>query len=409
MQAISRFYCLSDGCAAIAFCGQNRCSGFITLRAVGIRAQTATATYRDMQFQLVINMQRASAREDMRDVARHALDMVEMADASGFESVWAAEHHGVELYIAPNPFQLLTWWAAHTSRIRLGVGVAVAPFWHPLKLAEEAAMLDVLSGGRLELGIGSGAMQREFDRICPGLAQAQGYRYVQEALPAVKALWTGDYAHVGELWSFPQTTSVPQPVQTPHPPLWVAARSPLTFDFAIKHGCHVMTWAMNRPFSEVETYKQRFDHALANHPGTTRPLFATMRYTAVVEHSRELECAVAAVHRQVAGLEVLRNERGEVRNGFPVAPDPRDVAARAEFAPEVLARHLMFGTPDEIITKLKRYQQLGVDRFIYCASFGLDAASQTRSLALFIDEVMPAFSGVAAPAPGPARRNAARR
>jgi len=155
-----------------------------------------------MKFQLAINMERMTPDEDMREVARHTLEMVQMADAGGFDIAWAAEHHALEMTIAPNPFQILTWWATHTERIRLGTAVAVAPYWHPIDLAGEAAFTDLVSGGRLEFGIGSGAYQREFDRMRPGLKQSDGWRYLHEMLPAVRALWAGDHAHEGEFWSF---------------------------------------------------------------------------------------------------------------------------------------------------------------------------------------------------------------
>ena len=90
------------------------------------------------------------------------------------------------------------------------------------------------------------------------------WRYMQEILPAVKKLWEGDYKHDGEYWSFPTSTSVPKPLQKPHPPLWVAARSPITYDYAIKNDCNVLCWPFTRPFSEAELYKQHFDQALKN-------------------------------------------------------------------------------------------------------------------------------------------------
>ena len=209
-----------------------------------------------MKFQLAINMERMTPDEDMREVERHTLEMVQMADAGGFAIAWAAEHHALEMTIAPNPFQILAWWAAHTSRIRLGPAVAVAPYWHPIKLAGEAALLDLYSNGRLEFGIGSGAYQREFDRMHPGLAQTEGYKYMTEMLPAVKALWAGDYAHDGEYWSFPTATSVPKPLQA-KVPIWVAARSPTSYDLAVKHGCNILSWPLTRPMSEVQTYLGR--------------------------------------------------------------------------------------------------------------------------------------------------------
>ena len=189
-----------------------------------------------MKFQLAINMERIAPDIDMREVERHTLKMVQMADAGGFNIAWAAEHHALEMTIAPNPFQILTWWAAHTDRIRLGAAVVVAPYWHPIDVAGEAALLDLYSGGRLELGIGSGAYQREFDRMRPGLKQSDGWRYMQEMLPVVKALWQGDTEHAGEFWSFPLATSVPKPLQQPHPPIWAAARAPITYDFAVQSG-----------------------------------------------------------------------------------------------------------------------------------------------------------------------------
>ena len=196
-----------------------------------------------MKFHLAINLERMSPAEDMAAVARHTLEMVQMADRAGFDIVWAAEHHALEMTIAPNPFQLLTWWAQHTARIRLGCGVVNAAYWHPINLAGEAAMLDLISGGRLEFGIGSGAYQREFDRMKPGLAQQDSWRFMQEALPVVQKLWAGDYAHEGENWSFPTATSCPKPVQA-EVPVWVAARSPITFDYAVKNDCHIMLQRM---------------------------------------------------------------------------------------------------------------------------------------------------------------------
>jgi alkanesulfonate monooxygenase SsuD/methylene tetrahydromethanopterin reductase-like flavin-dependent oxidoreductase (luciferase family) len=351
-----------------------------------------------VKFQLVINMERMSREVDMAEVARHTLEMVQMADAGGFESVWAAEHHGLEMTIAPNPFQILTWWAAHTSRVRLGTAVVVAPYWHPLDVAGEAALLDLYSGGRLEFGIGSGAYQREFDRMHPGLKQSEGYRYIQEMLPVLKALWAGDYAHEGEFWSFPTATSVPKPVQKPHPPLWVAARAPVTYDFAVKNHCNIMSWALTRPFSEVETYKERFETALRENPGSTRPKFTTMRYTAVVEQEQQIDEAVTAVHRQLGQFENLFKNLGDVTEGFPDQIDLDNLASRKEFNRDELLRNLMFGTPEQVIPKLKQYEALGVDQFTYCASFGLSIPAQKKSLALFINEVMPEFGQISSSA-----------
>ena len=345
-----------------------------------------------MKFHLAINLERIDDSLEMDAVARHTLEMVQMADRGGFNIAWAAEHHALEMTIAPNPFQILTWWAAHTENIRLGTAVAVAPYWNPIDLAGEAAFTDLISGGRLEFGIGSGAYQREFDRMHPGLPQNQGYRYMQEMLPAVKALWAGDYEHEGEFWSFPTSTSVPKPLQKPHPPIWVAARAPITFDYAVKQGCHIMSWPLTRPMAEVELYKSRLDEAMEANPGAARPTFAVMRHTALYDSKDEWEVPVRAAQRQLGQFENLFKNLGDVDNGFPKQVPFEELTNRDEYDPRMLSENLMFGTPEEAIAKLKRYEDCGVDAFIYYASMGLGLGEQKRSLELFCSEVVPAFA-----------------
>lgn len=344
-----------------------------------------------MKFQLAINLERIDDSLDMQEVARHTLEMVQMADEGGFNIVWAAEHHALEMTIAPNPFSILAWWANHTNRIRLGTAVIAAPYWHPIKAAGEAAFLDLISGGRLAFGIGSGAYQREFDRMRPGLKQSDAWRYMQEMLPVIRGLWKGDYEHDGEFWSFPTSTSCPKPLQT-DVPVWVAARAPITYDYAVKHGCNIQSWPLTRGMDEAETYMGRMAEAMANNPGKPRPIMAMMRHTALYDRKDEWMVPIHAVQRQLSQFEGLFKNLGDVTNGFPKSIPLDQLGNRAEYDPEMLNKNLMFGTPDEVIGKLKLYQAIGVDEFIYYASLGLGLKEQKRSLELFCKHVIPAFS-----------------
>ena len=344
-----------------------------------------------MKFQLAVNLERMDDKTDMDAVQKHTLEMVQMAEEGGFEIVWAAEHHALEMTIAPNPFQILTWWASNTDRIRLGSGVANASYWHPINLAGEAAFLDLISGGRLEFGIGSGAYQREFDRMRPGLKQSDAWRYMQEMLPVVQALWKGDVEHNGEFWQFPTSTSCPKPVQD-NPPVWVAARSPITFDYALKNDCNVMSWPLTRPFSEAELYMQQFEETLAKYPNARRPRFAMMRHAAVYENQAGRDQAIDAIRCVLGQFENLFRNIGGVSNGFPKQIPLAELANRDEYNADMLEENLLFGTPDQVIGKLKRYQDLGVEDFIYYASMGLGMDAQKKSLKLFCDEVMPALA-----------------
>src|SRR5580698_6159162 len=226
-------------------------------------------------------MARTSPGQDTRQVVREMLDLVRLAEAGGFEIAWAAEHHTIELMAGPNPFTFLMDWAAHTSRIRLGTAVVVAPYWHPIRVAGEAALVDLYSDGRLELGLGRGAFQYEFDRMAGGVDQRLGGRYLREMLPVLRGLWQGDFEHAGEIWRFPRATSVPKPLQQPHPPVWVAARDPDTFAWAMASGAHIMATPLSRPHAEVLVLGQRFAETLAKFPGVSRPRFLMLRRTFV--------------------------------------------------------------------------------------------------------------------------------
>lgn len=344
-----------------------------------------------MKFHLAINLERMDATTDMNVVRDHTLEMVKMADNAGFEIVWAAEHHALEMTIAPNPFQIMTWWAAHTKNIRLGAGVANAAYWHPIDLAGEAAFVDLISGGRMEFGIGSGAYQREFDRMKPGLDQRDSWRYMQEMLPVVQALWKGDVTHDGEFWQFPAATSCPKPVQD-DVPVWVAARAPITFDYAVEHGCNIMSWPLTMPFSEAEAYRMRLDEAIAKNGGTYDGTWSLMRHSAVYETEEDRQGALDGLRGALARFGNLMTKSGDVINGFPDEVPLESLDGNLRVEPAMLEENLMFGTPNEVADKLRAYQGLGVDAFIYYASMGLDMDQQKRSLQLFIDKVMPNFA-----------------
>ena len=343
-----------------------------------------------MKFHLSINLERMDASTSIEEVRNHTLEMVQMADEAGFELVWAAEHHALEMTIAPNPFQLMTWWAMHTKNIRLGAGVVNAAYWHPINLAGEAAMTDLLSNGRMDLGIGSGAYQREFDRMRPGLDQKDGYKYLQEMLPLVKKLWKGDVTHDGEFWQFPASTSCPKPLQD-DVPMWVAARSPITFDYAVEQNCNIMSWPLTMPFSEAEAYRERLDSAIAKSNTNYTGKWALMRHSCVYKDDNDKQAALDAVRSVLAMFGNLMMKTGEVTNGFPSKVPLESLEGNVRVDPEMLAQNLAFGTPDEVIGKLKQYESIGVDAFIYYASMGLDMAQQKRSLKYFIEDVMPAF------------------
>ena len=136
----------------------------------------------------------------------------------------------------------------------------------------------------------------------------------------------------------------------------------------------------------------RMAEAMAANPGKKRPTMAMMRQTALYDRKEDWMVPVRAAQRVLSQFENLFKNMGDVENGFPKSIPLDQLGNRAEYDPEMLSRNLMFGTPDEVIAKLKLYEALGVDEFIYYASLGLGHAEQKRSMELFCREIIPAFA-----------------
>ncbi|HTK36371.1 MAG TPA: LLM class flavin-dependent oxidoreductase [Caulobacteraceae bacterium] len=345
-----------------------------------------------MKFAVSLTMERFSPDRTMAQAKNELLELARIADEGGFETLWTAEHHTLECTLSPNPFLTLTWLAQHTERIRLGTATLVAPYWDPIRLAGESAMCDHLTGGRLEFGIARGSYQYEFDRMANGMPQQEGVAYLKEIVPAVKELWAGDYAHDGRYWKFPITAATPKPLQRPHPPIWVAARDPGTFDWAVGVGASILSTPLSMPAAEIAVLGEKFRKAVADHPEVPRPRFMMQRRTCVYDKPDGWELAVQHSSDYGRYFENLMQNVGTVRNGFPEAVPFEAVAGRENYNPAAIRKNLMFGTPDEVIEKLAAYEAAGVDQYCLGLTFNLPFELQKKTLRLWIDEVMPAFA-----------------
>ncbi|MGH8802244.1 MAG: LLM class flavin-dependent oxidoreductase, partial [Casimicrobiaceae bacterium] len=185
----------------------------------------------DLFYELAIAPQ--SGRSEARTYAE-TLDEIELADRLGFHGVWLTEHHFMPGYShSSKPELVLAALARRTSTLRLGLGVIPLPYHHPVHVAERIATLDLLSGGRLEVGIGRGFSPQEYAAF--GVEMGESRALVDESLAIVRAAGAGDpIRHTGRHYTLDGVRIVPQPLQRPHPPLWTAAVSPDTWTWAAR-------------------------------------------------------------------------------------------------------------------------------------------------------------------------------
>ena len=343
-----------------------------------------------MEFGLFVPCHRYDERVSVKELYDQALETVRFADAAGFTTAWFPEHHLVQYYASPSPLMWIVKAGSVTSRIRLGAAILVMPYYNPLRLAGELGMADTLTGGRLEIGVGRGAFEYEFDRF--GIDEKIGAARLREGMEIVEGLLThDDFSYAGTTCSFGPATAVPRPLQQPRPPVWVAARSPDTIRWALERGYNLLSTPWREPFARVEKlYTQAMEIAAAVAPARP-PRFAVSRMTYVGATDADALEAMADIqvsHRIFTGL--FRNQ-ASVKGGF-ATPLPVD----DEYEPEQLLANLVAGRPAICIEKLRAYEALGVTQFILYAAFGPDHGRTMASLRRFADEVMPHFTRVAA-------------
>jgi len=344
-----------------------------------------------MKFSLFVHMERSDPAKSHRELFEEVEELVLMSEAAGFETAWIGEHHGMEFTIAPNPFVQLAYLAAKTDTIRLGTGNVVAPFWHPIKLAGEAAMTDVASNGRLDLGIARGAYVFEYERLMPGLDAWGAGQRMRELVPAVKRLWAGDYAHRGEFWSFPATTVSPKPIQA-NLPIWIAARDPNSHAFAVANGCNVQVTPLASGDREVASLMDRFNTACANHPEVPRPRIMLLQHTFVSDSPAETQQLARSLSAFYCLFGAWFQNKRPIRQGIMDALSEAEIAAMPNYSPETVLKNLVIGEPQAVIARLKNYQALGYDQFSIWIDSGISHNRKKKSLDLFIRHVLPAFA-----------------
>jgi alkanesulfonate monooxygenase SsuD/methylene tetrahydromethanopterin reductase-like flavin-dependent oxidoreductase (luciferase family) len=214
-----------------------------------------------MRLSLAYEMQRPLV--DDHAVIEETLEQCVLADEMGFDTLWFVEHHFLTSFSSsPCPEVLFGALSRLTKRIRLGFGVVILPYHHPVRVAERVAMVDHLSGGRVEFGTGRSA---PYEQIGMGIDPRNTRAMWEESLRMIPRIWEdGQFSWEGQFWNVPPRDVRPKPYQQPHPRIWVAALQPSTYELAAELGIGVMALSVAAPSylaPHISTYKERVRHA----------------------------------------------------------------------------------------------------------------------------------------------------
>jgi natural product biosynthesis luciferase-like monooxygenase protein len=321
---------------------------------------------------------------------RKTLDQLVSAEALGYDSVWVNEHH-FHRYggLMPSVTTMLAAIAQRTTTVRLGTSVVVLPLHHPLEVAEQLAMVDLLSNGRIEFGVGRGFVAHDYEVM--GVPYGDAQDRLKESLEVITKAWTGEpFSHHGAYFDFDDVQVWPRPEQQPHPPIWLAAsNTPASFEWAAAQGYSVMTIGYNKPISATAALTRIYRDAWAA-AGHSRPFaLATHYHTVVAEDRAEARRIAEAALAEHVRLNHESRSQARVNAGAP--PEGIPIAQLIDEG------RLIAGDPDDCVRLLRRVgAEVGTTETHCLFQFGnINFEQSQRSLELFAREVMPRLAGAA--------------
>jgi probable F420-dependent oxidoreductase len=311
---------------------------------------------------------------------KEALQEVTRAEELGFDSAWMEEHHSVTNHYWPSPLPVLAGFATRTSTMTLGTDIMVAAFYHPVRLAEDLALLDVMSNGRLVAGIAIGYKPDEFALYGVDLAK-RGARF-EEQLAIMKALWTEESIDFKGRFYTVQGRLEPQPVTRPHPPLWIGGWGDITLRRAATLADNWIPGPTADLTRLIAGKRQFLDNRAA--AGKTAPIteWPLTRDVIIAETDRKA--------RELAEAHIMVAYRREYAGGWR---HPFIDAGIATDLDKLMADRFIIGGPDQVIAQITTFvERYGMTHLI-CRTFfpGMPHAHIMKALDLLSREVMPAF------------------
>jgi alkanesulfonate monooxygenase SsuD/methylene tetrahydromethanopterin reductase-like flavin-dependent oxidoreductase (luciferase family) len=328
------------------------------------------------------------------------MEEIEYGEELGFDSVWLPEHHFAVYGMLGNPLILAAAIAQRTKTIKIGTGIMVLPFQHPLRVAEDAALVDMLSNGRLLLGLGRGYQPPEFRGF--GIPQERSSEMFLEAVDILKRALSGEkFAYNGEFWTIEEPVEIfPKPVQKPHPPFYLASISPRSYEIAARMGASLLR---SPQFTSMETVATGYDgykakmREFGHDPDLLDQPLSVRTYVAPTEEEAKAS---------TADMEWFFKLLATLLPGAPGRPAPPSGYENYPLDPSVLSqitaedvwergaeRGTCYGTPERVIEVFKMFMhKLDATSFMcQMRPGGIEHKNVLRSMELFAKHVMPAL------------------
>ncbi|GIX49385.1 MAG: luciferase [Candidatus Tectimicrobiota bacterium] len=347
-----------------------------------------------MQFGMLHLFEHPMGRSE-KQIVDEQLDIMVRAEDYGFDSVWPAEHHFSEYGYCATPVVTLAYVAARTRRLRLGTGVVVLPLNHPVRVAEDYAMLDLMSDGRVELGLGRGYQPHEFQGY--GVEQSRSRQIFHEGVEVLVKAWTEErFSFEGEFYRIHDLSVRPKPLQKPHPPIWMAALSQETFALCGRYGFNLLCapvfgFNVERGIAQINAWREALQQA-GRDPAQYRVGGLVMTY--VAESTQE---ALSDFAQPVLWWYHTFGKYVAPPPGHPPIPTYEYYTLARDFVTSVAWEQLVeggavvCGSPQQVVDRIGDIaEKTGIDLYLaWIRIGGLAHEKVLRSMELLAAKVMP--------------------
>lgn len=333
-------------------------------------------------------------------VIHNELEQMAWSEELGFDAIWLTEHHFIEYGLAVDPSTLAAAAAARTSRVRIGLAAAILPFHHPIRLAEQLAMTDIISRGRLDVGVGRGNRPVEFAGY--RIPQTESRERFDETVDVLTRLWTEDrVTYAGRFYQLDGVRVIPKPIQRPHPPMYQVCVSKDGIESTALRGWpmlnSVLTGSVDQVIASRDIYVATLEkagrseadiQALLSKWGVSRHIYVAETDEQAFEEARPYEMWYQDSFRRFVVPERIEDAHPTLQPGFRAMAEKLGAVTWEGLRAETVA----FGSPDTVARHIARMQELGIGQVLCWMNFGgLPQAKIRTSMELFAREVMPRF------------------
>lgn len=343
-----------------------------------------------MEFGVFILAQQRGYHQSSKQVINNSIEQTVVAEQAGFDTAWYAEHHFNNYSLSPSPLMTVAHAAAKTSRIRLGTAVCILPLYHPARFLAEVGFVDTVSNGRLELGVGSGYQEFEFERF--GVQIAESGAIFNEFLDLIpKGLTQKIFEHDGEFLKMPPSSIAVRCLQDPMPPLWITSGNPVTLGRGVRENHNLFVTALLKGNDAIAELRGRLEKvAEDNGRDLDRDVkFGFLRCGYASDNNAEIDAYLDCARFQRRISESLKYRRAQSDDGYMV----KEVPSENDPTFEQLRKNLPVGSVNEVIDKmLEEISILRPKHIALQTQLGdFDQKTMLRQIELWGDRIIPAI------------------